>query len=180
MRKITGIEIVLIIVAIIFLALAPIDAYRISSVFRGMAMEQSYIYETNLMGVLLTLLLMYLVILVKYYNQRYQRAFIIVRLFPTILLCLYNIGYLFGLSIDSMRGVDSAFEYNFFVSWWLFGIINIVFMGFNVILFGKVYKSDKYKMAVNIYAVVLVIFYLVLFSAIITDSAVHLGLFEWD
>ena len=88
--------------------------------------------------------------------------------------------YLFGLNIDSMIGVDSAFEYGLLMPWWVFGIGNLLFTVFNIILFGKCYRSDKYQRVIVAYSVILVLFYIVLFSTVITDSAVHLGLFEWD
>ncbi|MCK5761671.1 MAG: hypothetical protein KAH16_02100 [Candidatus Izimaplasma sp.] len=178
-KKISGIEILVLVVSLFVMFLAVVDAYRISSLFHEMPMEQSYIYETTIVGVPLTILLLYIIVFVKYKKQEYARAYILIRLFPAMLLSLYIIGYLFGLNYEDMRNVSGAFTYELLFPLWIHIIFFVSFMSLNTYLFYRAYETKSHKRPVDIYSVVLAIFYLVLFSAVITDSATYLGLFEW-
>ncbi|MCK5761802.1 MAG: hypothetical protein KAH16_02755 [Candidatus Izimaplasma sp.] len=178
-KKISGIEILVIMGSLLVLFVAVIDAYRISSLFHGMPMEQSYIYDTTIFGIPLTILLLYIIVFVKYRKQEHARAYIMIRLFPTMLFSLYIIGYLFGLNYEDMRNIGGAFTYELLVPLWIHIVFFVLFMSFNVFLFFKAYVTKSHQRPVDIYSVVLVIFYLVLFSSVITDSARYLGLFNW-
>lgn len=178
-KKLSGIEILVIISSLFVMAVAVIDAYRISSLFYGMPMEQSYIYDTTIFGIPVTILLLYIIVFVKYRKQEYARAYIMIRLFPSMLLSLYIFGYLFGLNYEDMRNISGAFTYELLVPLWIHIVFFVLFMSFNVFLFFRAYVTESHRRPVNIYSVVLVIFYLVLFSSVITDSAIYLGLFNW-
>ncbi|MCK5762277.1 MAG: hypothetical protein KAH16_05210, partial [Candidatus Izimaplasma sp.] len=178
-KKVSGIEIVVVIVSILIMVLAVGDAYRISTLFYGMPLEQSYIYETTIFGVPLMIFMLYIVVFVNYKKQEFARAYILFRLFPSILLNLYIIGYLFGLNYEHIRNISGAFSYELLIPLWLHIIYFITFMSFNAYMLYKSYKNRAYKRLVNIYSILLVIFYLILFSAVITDSSSYLGLFDW-
>ncbi len=173
-KSIKGIEIIVFIVVLIFLSFAFTNAYHISTTYFGMELEQSYIYDTIFIGVLLTITMLYITVYIIYKKQEYVRAYVLLRLFIPILLCLYDIIYLIGLN------VDTSFTYQFLCSYWIFGIINIIFMIVNVLIFGKAYYLQKYNKILNVYTVILTLFYLLIFFTIITDSAVYLGLFDWE
>ena len=178
-KKISGIEALVIIISICIMALAVVDAYRISSLFFGMQMEQSYIYDTTIYGVPLTIMLLYIIVIIKYKKQEYTRAYILIRLYPSLLFGLYIIGYLIGLNLEDMRNVSGAFTYELLVPLWIHITFFVLFMSLNSYLFYKAYETNAHRRLINIYSVILGIFYLVLFSAVITDSATYLGLFEW-
>ncbi len=185
MKKLDGIEIIFIIASLITIMLAPINAYRVSSLFVGNEIEQLYIYETILFGVSVTIFLIYIAVFIKYNQKNYPRAYILIRLFPAIILCLYDIGFLIGLNFDSIRHIDNAFEYEMLMPWWAFTVLNIAFMTFNILLFKKVFilniemRMEKYQKLINVYSVVLIILYFAIFMTLVTDSANHLGLLEW-
>ncbi len=173
-KKLKGIELLILLIVIIMVALATLNAYYMSTVFYDMPLEQSYIYDTIFTGVLLTIGLMYLVVIIVYKKQEYARAYILLRLFIPLVLCLYSIGYLIGLNIDR------AYTYYFIVPVWVYIIINFSFMIFNIGIFKKLFKLKKYSTLVNLYTVLITIIYLLIFFTIITDSAVPLGLFDWE
>ena len=179
MKKIAGIEYILIGLVIVFILMGPIEAYRISTTYFNMELEQSYIYETTLIGVPLALFLIYVIAYVKYKKHFSQRGFVLTRLFYPLVLSWYIIGYLLGLNWENFKGTIDAFEYEFVLPFWGMLVFNLLFMLFNVVLFGFGYKMKKYHMALNIYSVILVIFYILMFSMLINDSAAHLGLFSW-
>ena len=173
-KKIKGIEIIMFLIVVIVLSLAILNAYHISTVFYNMPIEQSYIYDTIFIGVLLTIGLMYIAVFVIYKNQKFIRAFILVRLFIPIVLCLYNIGYLVGLNLDS------NYTYHFLTPVWIYALVNIGFMSLNIFIFGRVFYLKKYKKIINIYTVIIIVLYLIMFFTIISDSAVGLGLLDWE
>ena len=169
MRKITGIEIIFISVALMILTLAVLNGNSMGNLYLGNEDAQSYVFSTVLFGVPVTLFMFYIAIFIKFYKRDYERAYIIIRLFLPIMFCLYGLGYLVGLNLDS------TFTYNMLIPWWLFTLLNISFMILIVYLFHRAYKLEIYNRQVIIYTVLLGIFYLLMFSAIITDSAVYLG-----
>lgn len=173
MKKITGIEIVFITIVLLMTGLAISNGYRIGVLYLGLDLDQSYIYETVLYIVPFTIILIYLAVLVKYASQKYARAYIVVRIFVPVVLCIYSLGYLIGLNLGT------EFVYELLMPVWLFSIINILFILFNIWLFNKIYQLKKYKKITIVYSVFLGLFYLLVFSTIITDSAIHLGLLEW-
>ena len=179
MKKLMSIEIIVIIVSFIVMGLAIIEAYRISSLFHDVLIDQSYIYGTTLIGVPVLILLLYIIVFITYKKQEYARAYIMIRLYPSMLFSLYIIGYLIGLNIEDMRNVSGAFTYELLVPLWFHFIFFGGFMSLNVYLFYRAYESKSHRRPVDIYSVVLIIFYLVLFSSVITDSATYLGIFGW-
>ncbi len=179
MKKLAGIEIIIIVVSLMVMGLAIVDAYRISSLFHGMPMEQSYIYDTTIFGVPLTIFLLYIVVFIKYKKQEDAKAYIMIRLFPSIIFGLYVISYLIGLNYENMRSISGAFTYELLVPLWVHIIFFIGFMSLNIYLFKMAFDKKWNQRIIDIYSGVLVVFYLILFSSVITDSASYLGLFEW-
>jgi len=180
MKKIAGIEIIFLVVVLLILILAPLNAYRISTYFVGREVEQSYIYESVIYNTPITLFILYLALYVKYKNFEYPRAYVIRKLGIPIILCLYIIAYLVGLNWDSIRNIEDAFVYVFVIPIWAHVVFTILFMTINSVFLIKSYNGKKYKMFINIYSGVLVVIYLLLFSTVVTDSASDLGLLNWD
>ena len=178
-NKISKIEILVIVISILVMCLAVVDAYRISSFFHEVPINQSYIYDTTIFSVPIIIILLYVIVFVKYKNEEHIRAYIMIRLYPSMLLSLYIIGYLIGLNYQDIRNVSGAFTYELLVPLWLHIVFFIGFMSLNVYLFYIAHKTNSRQRFVDIYSVVLVIFYLTLFSSVITDSATYLGLFSW-
>ena len=178
-KKLSKIEILVIIISILVMCLAVIDAYRISSFFHEVPINQSYIYDTTIFSVPIIIILLYVIVFIKYKKQEHIRAYIMIRLYPSILLSLYIIGYLIGLNYQDMKNVSGAFTYELLVPLWLHIVFFIGFMSLNIYLFYTAYKTNSRQRFIDIYSVVLVIFYLTLFSSVITDSATYLGLFSW-
>lgn len=168
MRKITGIEIIFISIALMILTLAVLNGNSMGNLYLGNEDAQSYVFSTVLFGVPVTLFMFYIAIFIKFYKRDYERAYIIIRLFLPVMFCLYALGYLIGLNIDS------TFVYNMLLPWWLFVALNILFNIGNVYIFHRAYKLEIYNKQIMIYTVILGIFYLLMFSAVITDSAVYL------
>jgi len=177
-KKISGIEIIIVVVSMLIMILGVGDAYRISTLFYGVPLEQSYIYDTTIFGIPLMIFMLYIIVFIKYKKQEYARAYILIRLFPSLLLGLYIIGYLFGLNYENFKNISGAFSYKLLIPLWIHGLAFIAFMTFNIFMFYKFYENRVRKRLLNIYSVILVIFYLILFSAVITDSAGYLGLFD--
>ena len=173
MKKITGIEIVLIVVVFLMTALAVSNGYRIGVLYFGLDLDQSYMYETVIYIVPFTTIFIYLAVLIKYARQKYARAYIVLRMFIPVVLCMYSLGYLIGLNLGT------EFAYELLMPVWIFCLLNLLFILFNIWLFNKIYQLNKYGGITIAYSVILSLFYLLMFSAIITDSAVHLGLLEW-
>ncbi len=179
MKKIAGIEIIFLVIVLLIIVLAPLNAYRISTYFVGRQVEQSYIYESVLYNVPISLLIFYIALYVKYKNFVYARAFVVRKLAIPIVLSLYIILYLTGLNWASIRNVDDAFVYVFLIPIWAHLIFTVVFMTLNAVLLTKAYKLNKYKWVINIYTGFLVVIYLLVFSTVVTDSAIQLGLLDW-
>lgn len=176
--KIKGIEIVLLVISLILLSLAPLNAYRISTTLYGLHYEQYLLYESLVIYVLVTVLAIYLGVIIKYMKQKHVRAYVILRLFPPIVIMLYSMLYLIGLNIGDQ------FEYSIIGPNWVFITFNLLFMGLHIYVYVKIFYSEKsmitkYRILINTYTVLLTMLYMSLLSIVIINSALELGASAW-
>ncbi len=68
-KKLSIIEILVIVISLLVMCLAVIDAYRISSFFHEVPINQSYIYDTTIFSVPIIIILLYIIVFIKLYKK---------------------------------------------------------------------------------------------------------------
>lgn len=157
-------------ISIIAIVLAPINANRLSNEFSRMKVEQLAIYRSFLFDNLIILSILSLALIIRFRNKDNIKEYTLVRVYPLVMLSLYNTLYLMGITSGP------EFTYQYLMPWWMFGLLSIIIVVLSIILVSRSYLLGEYQVFTNLFLILITLLSGYLFISILIDSATMLEL----